>query len=152
MMQEPVSIKSARAVLEGRLPVLGAELSIPISSIDENWAHLFFAPENDIETYSHPEERHLLYSFRDKTDRLTSEEENALCTSSLDEMGLRIAHRVYGFAAEEALTLLLECATKNHYRNSRLQARVCAAIRAELSALAADWEQAVSGASEIAHD
>lgn len=142
--QAPTAIRTAQAVLQGKLPLaeaLGFSLPYDENSTLPEWADWLFDPLNILQDLSKPGARSILikYSF-------DGAEEAAFLEDNLDATGLEIANRVYSTACENALKELVRL-TESHSNavSPRFLARLCAAAREELAALVAEWSAVTGG-------
>ena len=130
----PDIVTAARDVLEGRLTLPGG---VPISKdqIHSDWKDALFEPEEDIVSFSQPAARNCLSRLE-----LSSEEEDAVWETELDDLGIAVAARIYREALTEAFNGLMRLASAPQFNSARLNARLCSAIREELAVLVEEWE------------
>lgn len=135
----PLNIPTARRLTEGPVLFPGSTIEMPvpeIDCIDFPWTVNFYRPEQEVEELTKPE---LRYTLRPHT--VAFEEEQAIQSGEPSALAREVSLRLLEGAAGEALSVLRQYAEHNPYRSARLRSRVCTAIRAELDALVAEWDQ-----------
>lgn len=128
----PAAIRTAQAVLAGKLPLaecLGISIEHQSREGDPPGLDLIFCPKNMF-TY-----------FNENPGQLVPDLDlTGLEVQAVNNGDVELSARVYDQAAKEALKTLVELAEKEDTTPSpRLLHRLCMAVREELSALVAEW-------------
>ncbi len=143
----PEAIRIAKALLDGKIPTAeGFELDTDLRNIDEMWPTYLFSPEEEVINTSESVAVNLLA----KNLRLDVSEEDAVTTSEPSPLRSNVVARIYEAAAKEAARALFTLAKESEpqqFGNCRLRARLCVAIREELTELLREW--ACSGSTNV---
>lgn len=134
-----LNIATARRLPDGPVLFEGSSIEMPVPEIncgDFEWTLNFYRPERELDQLSKPEFRCSLSS-----GSTTFEEEQAIQSGEPSELAREVSLRLFEEASGEALSVLRQYAESNPFRSYRLRSRVCSAIRAELAALVAEWDQ-----------
>lgn len=139
----PESIRAARALVAGELPLAnGLTIDEPdlLRHIDAEWPACMFWPDEAIESASEPTACVLLALGHG----LEGEEEDAALDDTPSPLRSKVLAQIYEAAATEAVDRLFSLAQErgpDGYRNCRLRARLCKAVREELAELLREWDE-----------